>query len=29
VRSFSDLSNYVNYEILVRIPATIPRVVVD
>ena len=29
VRSFSDLSNYVNYEILVRIPATLPRVVVD
>jgi len=28
VRSFSDLSNYVNYEILVNIPATIPRRVV-
>lgn len=29
VRSFSDLINYLNYEILVRIPASIPRVVVD
>lgn len=29
VRSFSDLINYLNYEILVRIPSSIPRVVVD
>jgi len=29
VRAFSDLANLVNYEILVHIPATIPRVVVE
>lgn len=29
VSSFSDLSSSVNYEVLVRIPSTIPRVVVD
>ncbi len=29
VSSFSDLINYVNYEILTRIPPSIPRVVVD
>jgi alanine racemase len=28
VSSFSDLSSLVNYEVLVRIPSTIPRVVV-
>jgi len=29
VSSFSDLSNLLNYEALVRLPAEIPRVVVD
>jgi alanine racemase len=29
VGSFSDLSNMLNYEVLVRLPSEIPRVVVD
>ena len=29
VSSFSDLINYVNYEILTRIPPNLPRIVVE
>jgi alanine racemase len=29
VGSFSDMSNLLNYEVLVRLPSDIPRVVVD
>jgi alanine racemase len=29
VSSFSDLANYVNYEMLIRLPYEIPRIIVD